>query len=92
MERRRYRIEGRVQGVWFRESTRREAQPRGIRGFAVNRDDGTVDVLACGDPAALDALERWLHKGPPLARVKRVTRVEEGEDGGEEPPETFSTG
>lgn len=89
MERRRYRVEGRVQGVWFRESTRREATPRGIRGHAVNLPDGAVDVLACGEPRALDALERWLAKGPPLARVTRVTRVE---DAGTELPEAFSTG
>lgn len=89
MERRRYRIEGRVQGVWFRESARREAAPRGIRGFAVNLPDGAVDVLACGEPRALEALERWLAKGPPLAKVTRVQRVE---DEGGEVPETFSTG
>lgn len=89
MERRRYRVEGRVQGVWFRESTRREAVPRGIRGFAVNLPDGAVDVLACGEPRALDALERWLAKGPPLAKVTRLQRVE---DEGSEVPETFSTG
>ena len=88
-ERRRYRVEGRVQGVWFRESTRREAAPRGITGHAVNRPDGSVDVLACGKPEALDALERWLHKGSPLARVDRVRRLE---DPGTEEPDSFSVG
>lgn len=88
-EQRRYRVEGRVQGVWFRESTRREAAPRGITGHAVNLPDGAVDVFACGAPAALDALERWLHKGPPLARVSRVQRLETEE---EAPPDAFRVG
>lgn len=67
-----FRIEGRVQGVWFRESTRREAEPLGITGYAKNRADGSVEVLACGEPDALDRLAAWLGNGPPLARVTRV--------------------
>jgi acylphosphatase len=70
---RKYRVEGRVQGVWFRESTRQQAERLGIRGYAVNRPDGSVEVLACGDPAVLDALAEWLRDGPPLARVRAVT-------------------
>ena len=57
---RKFRIEGRVQGVWFRESTRKQAEPLGICGYAVNLPDGSVEVLACGEPEALDRLERWL--------------------------------
>lgn len=72
MECRLFRIEGRVQGVWFRESTRREAEPLGITGYAKNRADGSVEVLACGEPDALDRLAAWLGNGPPLARVTRV--------------------
>ena len=72
MECRRFRIEGRVQGVWFRESTRREAVPLGITGYARNLPDGSVEVLACGATAALDHLADWLQRGPPLARVSRV--------------------
>ena len=64
-----FRIEGRVQGVWFRESTRRAAQPMGITGYAKNMADGSVQVLACGDPGALDRLTEWLKQGPPLAQV-----------------------
>lgn len=46
----------------------------GIGGCARNLDDGAVEVLACGSGDALDALERWLHHGPPAARVERVAR------------------
>ncbi len=69
---RRWLISGRVQGVFFRESTRREAEPRGIAGHAVNLPDGRVEVLARGDAGALDELERWLHDGPPMAKVEHV--------------------
>ena len=67
-----FRIEGRVQGVWFRESTRREAQPLGITGYAENKADGSVQVLACGEPGSLARLAEWLKQGPPMARVDRV--------------------
>ncbi len=70
-----YRVEGRVQGVWFRESTRQQALRLGLSGHAVNRSDGSVEVLACGDGAAVDTLVDWLHEGPPLARVRAVTQV-----------------
>lgn len=83
-----FRIEGRVQGVWFRESTRREAVPLGITGHARNMADGSVEVLACGTPAALDRLAQWLEQGPPMARVSKVVcTVKEAEA-----PEGFSTG
>ena len=68
-------IEGRVQGVLFRESTRRQAQPLGITGYAQNMADGSVQVLACGDPAALDRLAEWLRQGPPMAQVERLEWV-----------------
>jgi acylphosphatase len=65
-------IEGRVQGVWFRESTRRQAQPLGITGYAKNMADGSVQVLACGEAASLDRLAEWLKQGPPMAQVDRI--------------------
>jgi len=55
---------GRVQGVFFRASTRTEATRLGLDGYAKNLADGSVEVLACGDAAALDALHRWLQRGP----------------------------
>jgi acylphosphatase len=85
---RKFRVEGRVQGVWFRESTRRQAEQLGIMGYAVNRADGSVEVLACGQPESLDRLAKWLHQGPPMAQVKAVTVSEF--DG--ECPQGFATG
>jgi acylphosphatase len=61
-----------VQGVWFRDSTRREAERLGITGHAINLDNGDVEVLACGSADALDALYCWLLQGPPLAEVSAV--------------------
>ncbi len=69
---RRFWISGRVQGVWFRAGTREQALALGLSGYARNLLDGRVEVLAQGEPAALDALQRWLQRGPPLARVERV--------------------
>jgi len=70
----RYVVSGRVQGVFFRASTRDEAQRLGLTGHARNLADGTVEVVACGDDAALAQFERWLALGPPLAQVSRVER------------------
>jgi acylphosphatase len=70
----RFLVEGRVQGVFFRASTRDEALRLGLDGYAKNLADGRVEVLAAGDDTALDALELWLHRGPPLARVTAVSR------------------
>lgn len=69
-----FRVSGRVQGVWFRDSTRREAERLGITGHAINLRSGDVEVLACGSKEALDTLSDWLHQGPPLAQVSRVER------------------
>jgi len=68
-----FHVQGRVQGVWFRESTRQQATRLGISGHAINRSDGSVEVLACGEPEALGRLAEWLHQGPPMARVRAVT-------------------
>ena len=71
---RKFRVKGRVQGVWFRESTRQQASGLGIKGYAINLPDGSVEeVLACGKPDALGRLAEWLHQGPPLAQVRAVT-------------------
>jgi len=75
----RFIVSGRVQGVFFRASTRTEALRLGLNGYARNVADGSVEVLASGDAAALDELQRWLHIGPPAARVASVQRVESDE-------------
>lgn len=70
---RRFLVKGRVQGVWFRSSTRQEALRLGLTGRADNLPDGRVEVVACGDASALEALERWLWQGPELAEVDSVS-------------------
>jgi acylphosphatase len=65
-------VTGRVQGVWFRGSCRREAIRLGVAGWVVNRPDGTVEIEAEGDRASVDALVSWAHRGPPRARVEHV--------------------
>lgn len=70
----RFLVSGRVQGVFYRASTRSEAERLGIAGTARNLADGRVEVVASGTDAALAALERWLRQGPPGARVDDVTR------------------
>ena len=85
---RKFRVEGRVQGVWFRESTRQEAGRLGISGHAINCPDGSVEVLACGESEALDRLAEWLRRGPPMAKVQSVSA--EAFDGS--CPDRFVTG
>lgn len=70
----RFLVGGRVQGVFFRAATREYALRLGLAGYAKNVADGRVEVLAAGSDAALAELERWLHHGPPAARVDAVTR------------------
>ncbi|TGE25709.1 acylphosphatase [Hymenobacter aquaticus] len=71
-EHRTFHVHGRVQGVFFRQSTKAEAQRLGLTGYARNNEDGTVTIEAEGPTAALNALEAWCHHGPPAARVDRV--------------------
>jgi len=69
----RFFVSGRVQGVFFRGSTQAEAKRLGLRGWAINLDDGRVEVLAVGGVAAVAELAAWLEHGPKLARVVGVT-------------------
>ncbi len=66
------KIEGRVQGVWFRESTRKKAQTLGVFGWVRNCPDGTVEAVAEGPEEKVKSLVSWCHEGPPSARVTRV--------------------
>jgi acylphosphatase len=66
-------VGGRVQGVFYRASTRHEAQRLGITGFAKNLSDGRVEVVACGGVKAVDELKAWLRKGPSGADVSGVS-------------------
>ncbi|MBW2057142.1 MAG: acylphosphatase [Deltaproteobacteria bacterium] len=75
--RRRIRVEGYVQGVFFRATTRQKAQELGITGWVRNRWDGTVEIVAEGEETRLAELTKWCHHGPPGARVTRVLVEEE---------------
>jgi acylphosphatase len=70
------RVEGRVQGVGFRDACVRHARKLGVDGWVRNRHDGSVEVMARGSAAAITELEAWLHRGPSPARVDRVTPLE----------------
>ncbi|MBC6988224.1 acylphosphatase [Hymenobacter sp. BT491] len=72
VEHRTFRIHGRVQGVFFRQSTQKKAQKLGLTGYVRNEPDDTVWIEAEGPTEALDALAQWCRKGPPAARVDRV--------------------
>lgn len=76
----RFLVRGKVQGVWFRASTREVALRLGLRGYARNLADGRVEVLASGDALALESLASWLRQGPPLARVDALACHSAGED------------
>lgn len=77
----RFLVSGLVQGVFFRASTREQAQRLGLRGHARNLPDGRVEVLAVGEAGAVDALAGWLRHGPPQARVDAVEREAATGDG-----------
>lgn len=65
-------VRGRVQGVYFRASTQREARRLGLSGWVKNRPDGTVEVLVEGEETSIRELYSWAQKGPGAARVERV--------------------
>ena len=72
----RFIIHGRVQGVFFRDSTRRVAKKLEIKGLVANQSDGTVLVIADGTQDSLRKLKSWLMVGPDMAKVERVEEVD----------------
>jgi acylphosphatase len=70
----RYRVTvaGRVQGVWYRQSCRRQAAALGVAGWVRNNGDGTVEAVLEGEPDAVDQLVEWMRIGPPSARVAKL--------------------
>jgi acylphosphatase len=66
------RIKGRVQGVFFRQSAKEEAQRLGLAGHVCNLPNGDVEAVAEGTEAAVDHFVAWCHHGPPSARVDQV--------------------
>ena len=79
--RRRIVVRGRVQGVFFRDTTRRRAESLGVAGWATNRADGTVEVVAEGKPDAVERLVDFLREGPRRADVDDVDVSEEQPEG-----------
>ena len=69
-------VAGRVQGVFYRASTRQRAHALGVSGYARNLPDGRVEVLACGPAEAVDALCAWLWQGSPASQVSAVEVAE----------------
>ncbi len=65
-------VTGRVQGVSFRWYTVQQSDRLGLTGWVRNHDDGSVRLEVQGPPSAVDELVRWLHEGPPHARVDGV--------------------
>jgi acylphosphatase len=70
----RFLVAGKVQGVFFRASTREQAARLGLRGHARNLPDGRVEVVAAGTADAVERLAAWLQHGPPQARVDVLQR------------------
>jgi len=79
--RRRVVVHGKVQGVFFRDSTEKEANNRGVAGWVTNRDDGKVEAVFEGEPDAVEALVRFCREGPSRADVERVDVEEEEPEG-----------
>jgi acylphosphatase len=79
--RRRVRATGRVQGVFFRDATRREARARGVAGWARNCGDGSVEAVFEGPPGAVAALVDFVRAGPGHAEVADVEVLSEEPEG-----------
>ena len=77
--RKRVVVHGRVQGVFFRDGAREEAERQGVAGWVTNRDDGSVEAVFEGEPDAVQAMMDFCREGPSRADVDRV------EDSDEEP-------
>ena len=74
-------VHGRVQGVFFRDSARREAESRGVAGWITNRPDGAVEAVFEGEPDAVEAMVRFCREGPRSADVERVDETDEEPEG-----------
>lgn len=66
------KVFGRVQGVFFRYSAKIKADELGIKGFARNMPDGSIEIIVQGNDDALDKFMEWIKEGPELAKVEKV--------------------
>lgn len=69
-------VSGRVQGVFFRRETHRQAIERGVQGWVKNLADGRVEVVLCGEREKVEKLRDWLWEGPSHAKVTQVESTE----------------
>jgi acylphosphatase len=74
-------VHGKVQGVFFRDSTRQAAENEGVSGWVANRDDGAVEAVLEGSPAAVEAVVEFCRMGPVSADVNSVDVTEEEPEG-----------
>jgi len=74
-------VSGKVQGVFYRDSTKKEADKWGAHGWVRNLKDGRVEAVFEGPPPIVEALVTWCHQGSPLAQVSHVERTSEAEEG-----------
>jgi acylphosphatase len=79
--RRRVIAHGRVQGVFFRDTTRRAAESRGVTGWVRNREDGAVEAVFEGEPDAVESMVRLAREGPGRAEVDELEVAEEEPEG-----------
>ena len=87
---RRLVMRGEVQGVWFRESMRREAERLGVTGWVANRLDGSVEAVVQGTRQKVEEITRWARRGPEHARVAELVASDaEGEFSAFEKRPTF---
>ena len=73
-------VSGKVQGVFYRDTTKKEAEKRGLRGWVRNLRDGRVEAVFEGDPAMVDEMVAWCRLGSPLSRPTFVERKDEPEE------------
>ena len=74
-------VHGQVQGVFYRDSCRREARRLGVAGFVRNVDDGTVEAVFEGDPDSVSTMLDWANAGPVRAQVGRIDVTDEAPEG-----------
>lgn len=83
-------VSGRVQGVFYRATCARKAESLHLKGYARNLSDGRVEVLACGEPAAVEQFIAWLWEGSPASKVTGVETFDA--DGAQAPRAGFTSG
>lgn len=81
MVRRHLWVRGRVQGVWYRGSCADQARALGVSGWARNLPDGRVEIVAEGEPEAVERLVEWCRQGPPAAWVTAIEVQAEAPEG-----------